>query len=126
MKKIVIGMISASALIMMGTFVHAADVTNTAGEAVVISSANVNGAPATMVFNPSPQVLMQVNHGALQFNATAGHTGSYNNTGGKEYAVAYDSTKVFFKDVSGIATPTLDTIASSNSSDFSGEADWFY
>ena len=114
MKKILTGLIAASALIMMAFTAQAADYTNTAGASITVSAANVSGA-ADMIVNPSPQVLMQINVGALRFCSTTAHTGAYNVTGGKEFAASFDSSKIFWRDISGIATPALMTLTTRTS-----------
>ena len=127
MKKILTVLIASSALMIWASAASAAAISNpAAGDELTIVSSNVDGAPATMVFNPSPQVMMQTMHGALRFMATTAHTGAFNVEGGKEYAMSYDSTKVAARDISAIATPVLFAITDSDSTDFTGGNNSFF
>jgi len=128
MKKILTVLIAASAFMMMTSFAFAADESNAnPGDEITLDSSNVDGAPATLVFNPSPQIMMQCNYGALQFMGTTAHVGAFNVDGGKEYAMSYDSTKVAARDISTIDPPALFAITDSDSTDFTaGANDFFY
>ena len=127
MKRFLTLLIAASAIMLMTSVVQAAQFTNASGGLKIVITTPVLTQVDDFVFDPSPQVLIQSNCGALKFNTTAAHYQAFETSGGKEYAMSYDSTKVFYRDIEPVAPATgLFTLTASDSTDFTGGANSFY
>jgi hypothetical protein len=111
-------------MIIMGCFLFVAgqsfancDLANgSGGAAVECATDNVAGV-STFNFSPSPAVITDGDSFQNKFVIGAVHEQALDNTGGKEYGMAYDSTKVYWFDVSG--TDTMEAVTGSDSSIFS-------
>ena len=116
-KQFIIGLAFISAMLFTAS-VYAADYESAnPGDSITIDASSVSGAQDP-VFNPSPQVTILLNVGADKFATAAVHRQALDTTDGKEYGMAYDSTKIYFYDVSAVTTVV--DITTSSSTAFSG------
>lgn len=92
---------------------------NTANGTLSIPSSNVPGAPATLNFNPSTNVILGGNSVSTSFLINGYHTQALAKAAGQGYAMAADSNKMYFVSIEATGTTAAKVqVAGTNSLGF--------
>ncbi|WP_419174904.1 hypothetical protein [Desulfosediminicola sp.] len=117
MKKTILALTGLAIFsFMIASSANASSVSGSDGAAVTITATSVTGA-TSLVFQPSAKVNMNGATAATAFGINAWHTGSAGKEKGQRYAMASDSSQIFWQDISSTGTPGA--VAGTNASAYS-------
>jgi len=114
MKKGISLVIAIVALMFLAANAFALDFISTDGSVILVNPTTPGA--ATIEFKPSPRCNIDGFSSSNGFAVRGAHIAAIGTGGGMEYGMASDTTKVYFRDISGIADASgLTAVSTSNS-----------